>query len=609
MDRTLSVVTTSEGSLHQPLVSHMFAWASLLLVGLIAVLPFLQIYHFAPLQTFYDEWLALSLGFAACLGFWHRAFWTHIEIPRVALYCLLILAVVVAHGFTAPHPYLAQVLVPGIYLVWAVLLMVLAVWLRTIFGVELVTSVLAWFIFAGALLHSFTGLVQYLGIGGWLGGFVVYKVGAAVYGNIAQSNLFASHLTLGCAALIFLFSRQKISALLALALISFFAFIMTLSGSRAVALYAFGMVAISLFGYLRTRDQVHRRLLSLSCYLLIAFLCSQFLLAFINPWLAQQLADISLNSNPFVYNSALDKLPATSSGLELRTSEAKKAWIMFSQSPLLGVGFGNYGWHSFELQSLPQFQHISKPQLFGHSHNIFTQLLAETGIVGFAVFLLLIFGWLKQFANTSATPHTWFIGSALLTIFLHSNLEYPLWYSYFLGITAFLLAIADRRTMRVTFSASLGRSTLVVALAIVASIFVATFASFRQISKLPSPLLDAQEQINLLLTHGRNPLLNPYTDLVLVAMMPTTKEEINAKLAITTRAFHRNPDWYLSYKQATFLALRGKSVEAEKALAKLAVTYPLPFVRYLAELETLPDEEIKQLISYGQTISPLSFTH
>lgn len=606
---TLPVVTASGGPYRQALVSHMFAWASLLLVGLIAVLPFLQIYHFAPLQTFYDEWLALSLGFAACLGFWPRTFWTRIEIPRVALYCLLILAVVIAHGFTAPYPYLAQVLVPGIYLVWAVLLMVLAVWLRTIFGIELVTSVFAWFVFVGALFHSFAGLVQYLGIGGWLGGFVVYKVGAAVYGNVAQSNLFASHLTLGCAALIFLFSRQKISTLLTLVLISFFAFIVTLSGSRAVALYAFGMVAISLLGYLRKRDQAHRRLLSLSCYLLVAFLCSQFLLAFINPWLAQQLAEISLNSTPFVYSSALDKLPATSSGLELRASEARKAWIMFTQSPLFGVGLGNYGWHSFELQSLPQFQHISKPQLFGHSHNILTQLLAETGIAGFAIFLLLIFGWLKHFAGTPTTPYTWFIGSALLTIFLHSNLEYPLWYSYFLGIAAFLLAIGDWRTTRVTFSASLGRATLVVALVFIASTSVATFASFRQISKLPSPLLDAQEQINLLLTHGRNPLLNPYTDLVLIAMMPTTKEEIEAKLAITTRAFHRNPDWYLSYKQATFLALSGKRVEAEKLLAKLAVTYPVQFVRYLAELETLSDKEIKQLRSYGETILPLSFDH
>lgn len=578
------------------------AWAGLVLVSLISVVPFLQGYHFAPLQSFYEEWLALTLGFAACLGFMNREFWSRIEVPHAAIYCLALAGVAVLQLISIPHIYIAQILMPGIYLVWAVLLMVLAVRLRSVFGTERVATVFAWFLFIGALLGSFTGLVQYLGIGGWLGQFVVYKTGVAVYGNIAQSNLFATHVALGGAAAIFLFSRQKLSTALAIPLLTFFAFIVTLSGSRAVILYATGMVVISAIGFFRNRNRMHVRLLSASSYLLIAFVCSQFLLIWLNPWLAEQLADISMNVDPFVYSSALDKLPATNSGLELRTSEARKAWMMFTQSPALGVGFGNYGWHSYDLQSLPEFRDILKPQLFGHSHNIFAQLLAETGFLGLTIFLFLIIGWVKQFTHAEPSSHTWLIGSALLVLFLHSNLEYPLWYSFFLGVAAFLLGLGDRRTIQFAFSPNLGRTTVIIALMLIGSTLMMTLINFRQITELPSPYIKMQDQINMLLTYGNNPILNPYTDIVLVGIMPQTKDAIKDKIAITTRVFHRNPDWYKAYKQITFLALTGQTAEAEELLDKVALIYPDKLRPYLAELKRLPDPEIQDLRTHAEEI-------
>lgn len=588
--------------IQRPRLTRIDAWVGLVLVSLISVLPFLQGYHFAPLQSFYEEWLALSLGFAACLGFMNRQFWSRIEVPHAAIYCLALAGVAVLQLIFVPYLYVAQILMPGMYLVWAVLLMVLATHLRSVFGTERVVTVFAWFLFIGALLGSFTGLVQYLGVGGWLGQFVVYKTGVAVYGNIAQNNLFASHITLGAAAAIFLFSRQKLSIALTIPLVAFFAFVATLSGSRAVMLYATGMVAISAIGYFRNRDSVQVRLLCGSGYLLIAFVCSQFLLIWLNPWLAEQLADISLNAQPFTYQTALDKLPATASGLELRTSEAKKAWAMFTQSPVLGVGFGNYAWHSYELQSLPEFRDVLKPQLFSHSHNVFTQLLAEAGILGLGIFVFLIFGWVKQFRHAQPSPHTWLIGSALLVFFIHSNLEYPLWYSFFLGIAAFLFALGDTRTIQFAFSPNLGRTAVIAALALIGSTLTTTFSNFRQITKLPSPHIEMQDQVNMLLTYGRSPILNPYTDMVLHGLMPLTKDAVNEKIVITTRVFHRNPDWYKAYKQTAFLALNGETGEAEDLLAKVALTYPDKLEPYLAELKKLPDAEIEQLRKRGEEI-------
>src|SRR5581483_3348181 len=120
------------------------------------------------------------------------------------------------------------------------------------------------------------------------------------------------------------------------------------------------------------------RLLWGSLYFLTAFVCAQYVIAQLNPLLAEKLAFISQNPDPFTYLTAMDRLPDASSGLELRTSEWRKTGLMFAEAPVLGVGFGNYGWHSFVLQALPEFRAISKPLLFSHSHNLLTQLLAET---------------------------------------------------------------------------------------------------------------------------------------------------------------------------------------------------------------------------------------
>lgn len=577
----------------------LMAHACLALVTLIAILPFINPIHTAPLVSFYSEWLALALGFAGCLAFLTRRFWSNFDIPKIVFYLLALLAIVVIQWALIPRPYIAQTLIPAIYLIWAMLLMVLAVWLRTSLGTEQVVAALAWSLFIGGLLASLIGLVQYLGIAGWFAQFVAFKRGTAVYGNIAQANHFATHVTLGAAAVIFLFSRAKLSRLFSIMLVTFLAMIVALSGSRSVTLYAGGIISLSAVCYFRNRDKQNYRLLSASIYFFVAFLCAQYLFAWVNPWLMEQLADVSRNTDPFSYTSAVERLPTTSLGWQLRISEWRKAWLMFTQAPILGVGIGNYAWHSFALQSLPEFKGVLKPDLFAHSHNIFAQILAETGIVGLASLILLIVSWVNQFKKSLFTPNAWLIAGVLLTLFIHSNLEFPLWYSYFLGIAAFLLGLGETRTVRVTFSPGLGRFGAAVALVLIASTLLTTLDSYRKISNLPDPRIEPQEQINMLLAHGTNPILTPYTDLILLTMMPTNKDAIADKLSISTRQFYRNPDSYKAYKQITLLALDGQVTEAKELLNRTAQAYPSYVASYLNGLKNLSDVEIQELREYG----------
>ncbi|MBI3574547.1 MAG: O-antigen ligase C-terminal domain-containing protein [Gammaproteobacteria bacterium] len=573
------------------------SYSSLTLIGLIGVLPFVNPFHPAPLANFYSEWLAIFLGLAACLAFLMRPFWLSLAIPQTAIFAFSLVVVFAIQGILLQRPYTAQLLIPGLYLSWAILLIVLAAWLRQCLGKEKIVEVLAWFMVVGGVLSAFTGLVQYIGFGGWLSQFVAFKQGAAIYGNIAQSNHFATHILLATAGLCYLFSRNRFSSVLTISLLTFFAFIASLSGSRSVYLYAFALCALSFVSYIRTRDSVNARLCFVTIFFFIIYAGAQYLLELIHPWLMEQLKDWSLNTDPFAYSTALEKLIAMPMDLEVRASEWHKAWLMFLDAPVFGVGVGNYAWHSFNYQLLPEFSGTLKSSLFGHSHNLFAQVLAEVGIVGFLLLLLLLVSWVMQFSENWSRPD-WFIAAILLIIFIHSNLEFPLWYSYFLGITAFLLGLGDARSFKAKFTPLLGQVGIGLGLLLGFSILANTLLGFRSLTDIPLKyyLLPTQENIDTALTAAKNPLLTPHAELVLTAMMPPTRDGIEEKIAITTRAFHRNPDSYKTYIHATFLALNDQMDEARALLHQAARAYPHALQPFIDQRRNAPQEEIQILL-------------
>jgi O-antigen ligase len=61
---------------------------------------------------------------------------------------------------------------------------------------------------------------------------------------------------------------------------------------------------------------------------------------------------------------------------------------MWEQAPWLGVGPGNYA-HAYSAVALPRW---SDP--LGHAHNIYLNVLGETGLLGFGAFLLLWSSWI-----------------------------------------------------------------------------------------------------------------------------------------------------------------------------------------------------------------------
>lgn len=573
------------------------AYTSLVLVGLMSALPFLYPFHYAPLTGFYSEWLAFALGLGACLAFLGRDAWANFSIPKTAIYWLAFLILLALQGLWITRPYAAQSLIPGLYLSWAIVLMLVGVRLRQILGQDSAVTILAWFMSIGGLLQAFTGLVQYLGYGGWIGSFVTFKVTTAVHGNIAQTNHFATHIMLAVVGFGHLFAQRRLSAGLVFPLLLFLSFVIALSGSRAILLYAFSLCVLSFSAWIKERNEANYRYCLVSAFFLLIFPLAQPLLELINPWLTHELSWISLNTAPFTHNSTFERLPEAPSGIVSRTTEWLKAWYIFLQAPIFGVGMGNYGWHSFNLQSSPGFAVFEKPDLFSHSHNVFSQVIAETGIAGFLLLTAMLIGWIHHFRKQWLKPGSWFIAAVLLVLFIHSNLEYPLWYSYFLGIAALLLAIGDHRTIKIEISPTRGRVGAGILLILAVAILGDTFAGYGKITALAAPYSTAtpDQRTNKLVSIARNPILTPYAELIL-ARIPTTPNYAKNGLVLSTRAFHYNPDSYKTYTHAVFLALNNQMDEAKSLLRIAARAYPNALQLFIDQHRNTRQEEIKILL-------------
>jgi len=111
---------------------------------------------------------------------------------------------------------------------------------------------------------------------------------------------------------------------------------------------------------------------------------------------------------------------------------------LIAQHPWLGVGFGefNFAW------SLTPFPH--RPiAFFDHTHNLPLQFAVELGLpLAALVLALLLYALWRAFdacrrADARSAPMLRAAFMMVLMMAVHSQLEYPLWYAYFLLPTAF----------------------------------------------------------------------------------------------------------------------------------------------------------------------------
>jgi hypothetical protein len=245
-------------------------------------------------------------------------------------------------------------------------------------------------------------------------------------GNVRQPNHLSSLLLWTLIILVALRERSSLRApaVCALAILQLFALVLT--GSRTGIL---GVGALALWGFLDRR---------LSRWTRWALLVSPLLFAAM--WFGT-----AAWSHATAHTFGAEGRFAFGSGdiSSSRFAIWSNALSMIGNEPWTGVGFGEFNL-AWTLSAFPD-----RPRaFFDHTHNLPLQLIVELGVpLGSLVFVLLLVAmaqarqraWACEGDEGVAKRAAFMI---VLMVGLHSMLEYPLWYAYFLLPTAFAWGFA-----------------------------------------------------------------------------------------------------------------------------------------------------------------------
>ncbi len=536
---------------------------SLALVGLMWVFPFLHYYHKHPITTFYQEWWSALLGVLALCGLLARDYWRQAGIPRIVQLPIALIAVVALQMALGMIAYAGQGLLYILYLLFAALMMMLGARLRDCFGMEKFALTLAIFLLAGAELSACLGLLQHYHLHTLLDSVLVAKVSGVMYGNLAQSNHFANYTALGLISLGLLFQKSRLRTAYVLPLAFVLLWVMALSSSRSSWLYLLMMSVLALWA---GRNKPELRPLTYYCVLLLAgFLAVNYL--------------VKLPIMDGVQNvSTLQRFSGADAFGGIRLYMWHEAWLMFAGAPWLGVGFGQFSWQHFQMGPLLQRAHLAG--LYNNSHNLVFQLAAEAGVAGLAVLLVSVGVWLYGLRRATLTAVHWWGYAALGVLAIHSLLEYPLWYVYFLAVAAVLLGAMDETRYRL----AIGNAGRIVMVAILLFGLLSLTQLRSGYQKLEGALLLRPASANvgvsspgvreqLAVVHDV-PVLLPYAELYQSSFIMVNDEQLQNKLRLNSHVLLFTPIASVAYRQSLLLAQSGRLEQAKAAWEQAVWSYP-----------------------------------
>jgi O-antigen ligase len=233
-------------------------------------------------------------------------------------------------------------------------------------------------------------------------------------GNLRQPNHLSSLGLWSAVAVIPLLERQRLRKPVAATLFGLFIFSVELSASRTGMV---GVVVLALWGALDKRLSGFARATLLSGVLVYGAAWA----------LMVQWAEAAHQT--FGAAARLGGSDPSSSRFGIWSNTLE----LIRQHPLAGVGFGDFNL-AWTLSPFP-----GRPTaFFDHTHNAALQFLVELGIPAGGV-LIVLFGvalwqaWRRSWSvNTPEGVQFRALFVVVLLVLLHSQLEYPLWYAYFL---------------------------------------------------------------------------------------------------------------------------------------------------------------------------------
>lgn len=543
-----------------------YAWHlrfSLMALAAMTCLPFINPHHYNPIPSFYAEWWAAALGTLGASVFLRQPARLDLRFPLISLIPFSLVLLFLLQLVAGKVYFIHQGLLFALYLLWAALMALLGRVLAREVGLERLAEALAAGILAGGIVSLLIVVMQFLGLHPGLE-FLFPTIGQQVFGNLGQRNQFADYLWLGIISATYLHSRQRLGVPAFLAAALPLATCAIFTASRSVYLYiaAVGLITYAMHRRGQMPPQLWRGVSWVMGFCLLADLGKHLLGA----------ADLALPTSG-------DRLFNEISSISVRLSLWQIAWQSFLSAPLLGVGIGQFSWQSFVLagQVPPGTLHGAAE----HAHNLFMQLLAEFGIGSVLALLLVGIAVCLECRRQAWNAAHWWGITVLAVIGIHSQLEYPLWYAFFLGPTAIILGALAPSPLSVGLEKlSLWGLGLIFALSawVLGNLYrdyslLEDTMHWRDLATVgQSPWPEIHRKLGEL--YGDS-LFPHYVELYYAMAAPVGRDNLDEKLQITADVMHFSPVDRLVFKYPALLALGGHQDEAAIQLAMALQSYPM----------------------------------
>jgi hypothetical protein len=293
----------------------------------------------------------------------------------------------------------------------------------------------------------------------------------------------------------------------------------------------------------------------------------------------------------------------------LRLDAWRHAWNVFLGNPWLGVGWDGFAWHNLLATAADPVTMYPKGMVlqqdaFNHAHNLPLNLMAELGLGA----LLLVLGlayWAVDRLRQPLNAELLWIWSLLAVLGTHSLLEFPLWYAYFLGPCAVLLALAENNTVTLQIrppAARLATLGIILAGGLLLGVSLRGFNAIERAYQITPGGLDDQT-VRTLSSHLQQAqaafFFTPQVEQYLASAMPEIHDPRKRalQLQVNSRAVRKIPTYPLLYRQAVLLALSGDAGQASYHLQLAARAYPYVMANFAASLAELAQEtsEVRDL--------------
>lgn len=385
------------------------------------ILAWLLPNHYLPWLSVYQEFCMLL---AALLVVFCVSRKVKIKTPKIIAAVLLVSFIPFVQYFLGIYYYLGDTLLIGLYL-WTFILVFIAAynlaeleekikkqWLFYIFLAFLIASIISvwlqlrqWFLLDGNI---------------WV---VDLPPNGRPFANVAQPNLLSTLLIIGLFSILYLYENKRIQNFTASLSTLFLLFGIALTFSRTAWLF----FLVFLIWWLLKKWQL-KYSPRLKNFHLMMWLSVFFIYLFFIPFVAEKVGLLS----------AIDIVSRSTSGLE-RIGMWQQLLAIIKQSPNFG-----YGWMQLNVAQMSAVGVSLEHPIWGYSHNVFLDFLVWNGIYvgGFLVVLILYF--LLFNAIKVRSIDNVILMSVVGVIVLHSMLEYPFAYAFFLFPLAFMLGFCYR---------------------------------------------------------------------------------------------------------------------------------------------------------------------